>query len=64
MENDIEQSNSPQKRFAPEDARTESSEQARRDALKKMGKYIIYAAPALLAMTSEVKAQLCVSTAC
>jgi len=64
MDNDIEQSNSPQERITPDDARTESLEQARRDALKKLGKYIIYAAPALLAMTAGGKAQCVGSQLC
>jgi hypothetical protein len=56
VDNEIEQLNSQKKRFNQENGRTESSEQARRNALKKMGKYAIYAAPALLAMTSGSKA--------
>jgi hypothetical protein len=53
MENEIEQSRSSQEPVPPQgESRPGLSEQDRRDAIKKLGKYIAYAAPALLAMAS------------
>lgn len=58
MDNEIEQSNSSQEPLLPlGEVQAGLSEQDRRDALKKLGKYIAYAAPALLAMTTGAKAQ-------
>ena len=46
----------PSQKAPPSDIEAGLSEQDRREALKKLGKYIAYAAPALLAMTSGAKA--------
>jgi len=59
MENEIEQSKSSEEPLDPlSEAQTGLSEQDRRDALKKFGKYIAYAAPALLAMTTGANARV------
>jgi hypothetical protein len=59
MENDIEKSEPSLEPMLPEKAQPGLSEQDRREALKRFGKYVAYAAPALLAMTSQSKAFNC-----